>query len=299
MRAHRSVGLVVAALVLAPSLFFAQDAAPGQPTPPPKILQIIKEHVRYGSEQAHTANESAWAAAYQRANIDMFNLGLSPMTGSGDVWYVSASESFAQMEQAGADVAKNKDIAAVDARMLSKDAEFVDRSSRSIYVYRDDMSRRAVTDWSAARYYQIYTVHERMGHEGAAKKITDLLAQGYDKASLPDTWAMYQAVGGEAAGTYLVVIPLRSLAAIDTSMAADEKFGQAIGADGMAEINRIAADGIASEQQELFAVNPRMSMVSDRWRASDVAFWGKKATGAVIQAGVPQAATRKAPPKQP
>lgn len=299
MHAHRSVGLVVAALFAVPSLFHAQQVAPGQPTPPPKILQIVREHVRYGGEQAHASNESAWAAAYQRANIDMFNLGLSPITGSGDVWYVSAWDSFGQMEQSSAEVAKNKDIATVDTRMLAKDAEFVDRSSRSIYAYRDDMSRHAVTDWSAARYYQVYTVHERMGHEGAAKKITDLLTQGYDKASLPDTWAMYQAIGGEAAGTYLVIIPLRSLAAIDTSMAADEKFGQAIGADGMAEINRLAADGIASEQQELFAVSPRMSIVPDNWRASDVSFWGKKATGAVIQAGMPQSATRKSAPKQP
>jgi hypothetical protein len=299
MRTHRSVGLVVAALFAVPSLPHAQQVAPGQPTPPPKILQIVREHVRYGSEEAHTANEAAWAAAYQRANMPISNVGLSPMTGSGDVWYASAWDSFAQMEQYNADAAKNKDIAAVDRRMLAKDADFVDRSSRSIYVYRDDMSRRAVTDWSAARYYRFFTVRERMGHEGATKKISDLLVQGYDKASLPDGWAMYQAVGGETAGTYLVIIPLRSLAAIDTSMRADEKFGAAIGADGMAEINRVAADGIASEQQELYAVNPRMSIIPEQWRASDVAFWGKKATGPVMQAGAPHDPARKPPVKQP
>jgi hypothetical protein len=285
MRTRRAFGLVVPMLLAASAPSYAQQDAPGQATPPPKILQITREHVRYGSEEAHAAHETAWAAAYQRANMPIFNLALAPMTGTGDVWYVAAWDSFAQMEHFSAEAAKNKDIAGVDSRMVAKDAEFVDRSSRSIYVYRDDMSHRSTTDWSAARYYKVHTVRERVGHDGAAKKISDLIAQGYDKAAVPQTWAMYESVGGEAQGTYVVVIPIRSLAAIDTSMMADEKFGQALGSDGMAEMSRIEADGIASEQVELFAVSPRMSIISDSWRASDVAFWGRKSTGAVMQAG--------------
>ncbi len=164
------------------------------------------------------------------------------------------------------------------------------------------MSYNATYEWPMARYYQAYIVTEKPDHEGITKKIAEKIRDAYAKSGVPAHWAMYESIAGTPSGVFQVIIPLRSLAQVDTAMLNDAKFSAALGEQGGAEINRLAADGIASQEVQLVAVDPKMSVVDDRWRAADVAFRGKKPeTGAVMQAGAarPDPAKKKDEQKKP
>jgi hypothetical protein len=85
-------------------------------------------------------------------------------------------------------------------------------------------------------------------------------------------------------GTYLVIVPHKSVADIDVGMKEDALFAKALGEAGGKELEKLSSDGIISVETNLFAVNAKMSYVSKEWRAADADFWKGSA---VMQAGGP------------
>jgi len=92
-------------------------------------------------------------------------------------------------------------------------------------------------------------------------------------------------------GTFLVIIPHKSVADLDMGMKEDEKFGKALGEAGGKELAKLSSDGVISTQTDLYVVNPKMSYVSNEWRVADADFWKGSA---VVQAGAPMAAKKEA-----
>ena len=103
---------------------------------------------------------------------------------------------------------------------------------------------------------------------------------------------MYQGMMGVANGTYLVLVPDKSVVELDVGMKEDAQFIKALGDAGGKELDKLSSDGIISVETNLFSVNAKMSYVSDAWRAADADFWK---CAAVMQAVAP--ADKKAPKK--
>jgi hypothetical protein len=89
---------------------------------------------------------------------------------------------------------------------------------------------------------------------------------------------------GVADGSFMVLIPLASVADVDVGMKEDAAFGKALGQAGGQELDKLTADGIMSVETNLFTVSPKMSYVSKEWRMADADFWKGSA---VMQAGEP------------
>jgi hypothetical protein len=85
-------------------------------------------------------------------------------------------------------------------------------------------------------------------------------------------------------GTYLVIVPHKSVADIDVGMKEDALFAKALGEAGGKELEKLSSDGVISVETNLFAVNAKMSYVSKEWRVADADFWKGSA---VMQAGAP------------
>jgi hypothetical protein len=134
--------------------------------------------------------------------------------------------------------------------------------------------------------YQMITVRARPGHENDVKQIAQKIRATHIAAGTGAHWAMYQGVMGVPDGTFLVIIPLKSVADLDMGMKEDEKFGKALGEAGGKELDKLSNDGVISTQSDLFAVNAKMSYVSNEWRVADADFWKGSA---VVQAGEPVA----------
>jgi hypothetical protein len=122
------------------------------------------------------------------------------------------------------------------------------------------------------RYFEISVFHVRPGHEKDWDDLVKLVLKGYEQ--IPDVhWATYQAVYGQAGGTYVVFTPMKSAAEIDRAFGQGKQFEAAMGADGMKKLGELSAAAIESSQTNLFAFNPRMSYVSEAFVKADPDFW--------------------------
>jgi len=138
------------------------------------------------------------------------------------------------------------------------------------------------------------TVRARPGHDGDFKAIALKIRAAHQAARTSAHWAMYQGMMGVPDGTYLVIIPLKSVADLDLGMKEDAQFAKTLGDVGGKELDKLSSDGIMSTETNLFAVSAKMSYVSEDWHVADADFW--KGGPSVMQAGAP-AAAKKVPQK--
>jgi hypothetical protein len=283
-----------AVLLLATSTLAAQSPMPAGPSSPPPIIQRFREMVKVGHPDAHEANERAWAGAYAKTKLPYYSIALTSMTGANDAWWLSGWQSFKQFDDANAALAKNKEFQAAISQYSAKDAEYVNDAVGSLWVLREDMSYRDTVEWSKMHAYQMITVRARPGHDGEVKQIALKIRAAHQAARTSAHWAMYQGMMGVPDGTYLVIIPLKSVAELDVGMKEDALFAKALGDAGGKELDKLSADGVISTETNLFSVSAKMSYVSEDWHVADAEFWKGGAT--VMQAGSPVGA-KKAPPK--
>jgi hypothetical protein len=209
---------------------------------------------------------------------------MTAMTGPNDAWWMSAWSSFKEYDDANVAMAKNMELTAAISQYSAKDAEYVSDAVGSMWALRPDLSYRDTVDWSAMRAYEMITVRARPGHSDDLKRIAERLAATHKAAGTSAHWAMYQGMHGVPDGTYLVIVPHKSVADIDVGMKEDALFAKALGEAGGKELEKLSSDGIISVETNLFAVNAKMSYVSKEWRAADADFWKGSA---VMQAGGP------------
>jgi len=277
-------------LLLGMATYATGQSMPAGPTPPPPLIQRFREVVKVGRADAHEANEHAWANAYAKSKIPVYSIALTSMTGTNDAWWMSGWSSFKEFDDANTAIGKNKELTAAINQYGAKDAEYVSDAVGSIWSLRTDMSYRDTVDWSGMHAYQMITVRARPGHENDVVQIAQKIRATHIAAGTGAHWAMYQGMMGVPDGTFLVIIPHKSVADLDMGMKEDEKFGKALGEAGGKELAKLSSDGVISTQTDLYVVNAKMSYVSNEWRVADADFWKGSA---VVQAGAPMAAKKE------
>jgi len=291
---RRRISLSALLLLGTATLATAQSPMPAGPTSPPPIIQRFREMVKVGHADAHEANERAWAGAYAKTKLPYYSIAMTSMSGPNDAWWMSGWQSFKQFDDANAALAKNKEFQAAVNQYSAKDAEYVSDGVASLWALREDLSYRDTVEWSKMHAYEMITVRARPGHDGDVKQIALKIRATHQAAHTSAHWAMYQGMMGVPDGTYLVIIPLKSVADIDEGMKEDAQFAKALGEAGGKELDKLSSDGIISTETNLFAVSAKMSYVSEDWRVADADFW--KGAASVVQAGSPTG-TKKAAPK--
>lgn len=291
---RRRISLSALLLLGTATLATTQSPMPAGPTPPPPIIQRFREMVKVGHADAHEANERAWAGAYAKTRLPYYSIALTSMTGPNDAWWLSGWQSFKQFDETNAALAKNKEFQAANNQYSSKDAEYVSDGIGSLWALRQDLSYRDTVDWSKMHAYQMIGIRARPGHDGDFKQIALKIRATHQAAGTGAHWAMYQGMMGVPDGTYLVIIPLKSVADIDAGMKEDAQFAKALGEAGGKELDKLSSDGIISVETNLFAVSAKMSYVSEDWHAADADFW-KGGASSVMQAGTPMGSKKAAP----
>jgi len=247
-----------------------------------------------GRSDAHEVNEHGWSLAYAKSKLPVYGIAMTAMTGSSEAWFFSVWPSFKALDESNAAIAKDKELTAAISTYAAKDADYVTDAIGSFWVIRPDLSYRDTVDWSRMHAYEMVTVRARPGHGDDVKKIAEMLAATHKAAGTSAHWAMYQGTLGVPDGTYLVIVPHENVAEIDVGMREDAAFGKALGEAGAKTMDKLSSDAVISVQTDLFAVSPKMSYVSEAWRASDADFW----KGAVVmQSGSPM--PMKKEPKKP
>lgn len=270
------LSLLVAGLFLIPSPTAAAQTAQAT-TPPPKVLEVITEDLKPGqSGSPHQKTEAAFVQAFSNAKWPTHYIGMDAMTGKSRAVFFVGYDSFADWQKDTAASQKDATLGpALDSASIN-DGVLLDSITTSAYVYRDDLSLRGPVDIPHMRYFDITIFRVRMGHEKDWDTVVKMYVDAYSK--IPDAhWATFEKMYGTDSGnTFIVVTPMKSLAEVDENIANDKKLPTVVGADQLQKMRDLASSTIDPPESHLYAINPRMSYVSEEWISADPDFWKSK-----------------------
>jgi hypothetical protein len=247
--------------------------AAGEPKPWswPKVIRIGIEEVKPGKEMAHQKNEFAWSQVLAEAKSPYHFLGMTPVAGGSQAWWAWGFSSFAEIGKANAFVDDNPALKAKTDPIWAKDGEFITNFNSTIYALRPDLSRGPGS--IAPRFYWVFTIRVRPGHDPEFEAMCKRMNAIYDKAGLTARWGIYQAMAGATNPTFMVVVPMRSLADMDAMMADEEKFAKAAGEEGLKALSKLTADSTGREEAVVLGVDPKLSYPDAEDIAMDPDFW--------------------------
>jgi hypothetical protein len=257
---------------------------------PPKVLIIQREMVKPGrAGNTHVKTESAFVQAMSNAKWPTHYLGMESLSGVSRALFFIGYGSFDEWEKDNHAMAKNAGLTAALDHASFMDGEQLDEYASSVWLYEPENSLRAnEVDVAKMRYFELTQFKVRPGHEKDWADLVKLYKNAFEKAVPDEHWAVYESYyGKDNGGLYLVMIPMHSLAEIDTSLENSKKFEAALGSDGMKKVGELAAAAIESTQTNLFAFNPKMSYPSERWIKVDPEFWKPKPAGGMKKAATP------------
>lgn len=262
-------------LLLAATLsVFSQSA-------PPKVLLIVREEIKPGMMPAHSMEANNVVRIYAKARSPHYRLAMTPVAGNeNEVTYFWGFDSFAAMERSNKDldtiatVTHKADFDKI--RPPGDDYHVAQRDS--IAVLREDLSYGAPMDIAQMRYMRVQTMRVKSGHQREFENGRKMVKAAHEKARIDENMAVYQVVGGAQSGTYIVLIPWKSLDGLGT-IPHGKAYQDAMGENNFDKLDKISNDSIVFEAVDIYAFNPQLSYVSERAIASDPAFWTLRSMG--------------------
>ena len=246
-------------------------------TAPPKLLLLVHQQFKFGSENARQKLEASVVHACNRLDVPNSWIDLQSITGPPEALSFDPFDSFEQVDKAfvgwGQLFAAHPQLA-----NLQEQIRALETSEKTIIaVRRDDLGYRVNRiDLSKARYMRVLEVRVRPGHESDFVESFRLLSVAYEKINADMPWVVYQANVGMPAPSFIVFVPMRALKENDAYLARAPKLREAEGDLNADRIHQIALDAYASSESNLYAVSPEMSHVPKEFVDSDPDFWSPK-----------------------
>ena len=269
----------ITGLLLGSSLLFGGlgMAAAQEPTPPPKVLSVVREFVKPGkSGELHEKAESAFVQAMTRAKWPTHYFAVSAITGRPRVLFLTGYDSFEAWEKDVMAEQANSTLSAATDKAAVADGELLSEMDSSALVFSEEYSLRAAVDIPHMRYFEISLYRVEPGHDGDWDSIVKMVKAAYEK--IPDVhFATFHAMYGQEGNTYVVFTPMKSASEIDKGFDQDKQFVANMGEDGMKKFSELLASTIEFSQHNLFVFSPAMSYPSEDWIKADPDFWKPKA----------------------
>lgn len=248
---------------------------------PPKVLVIQRELVKPGrSGGMHEKTESAFVAAVKANHLDIHYLALTSLSGPDRALFLSGYPSVGAWEEERKAVGKNAAGEAALDRADVADGEHLTEQAQSVWRLNDEMSLNE-NGLHGDRYMQIEQFKIKPGHVAEWEELVKLVKAGYEKGIPGASWDMFEQVFGTAGNGYIVIVKLKSLAEIDEHHAGGKAFVDAMGESGMKKLGQLEAACVESQETNLFAFSPKMSVPREEWVKDEPEFWGTKKVVAV------------------
>jgi hypothetical protein len=246
-------------------------------TAPPKILMLVHQQFKFGSESARQKLEVSVTRTCDRINVPNAWIDFQSITGPPEALFFDPLESFEQLDAAfalwGQILASHPAL----AHLLDEIRALESSESTIIAVRRDDLGYRVSRiDLSKAHFMRVLEVHLRPGHESDFVDSFKLLSAAYEKIDADMPWVVYQTNVGMSSPSFLVFVPMRALKENDSYLARAPKLREAEGEAGFDHMQQIARDAYASTESNLYSVSPEMSHVTKEFSGGDPDFWSPR-----------------------
>jgi hypothetical protein len=243
-------------------------------TAPPKLLLLVHQQIKFGSESARQKLEVSITRACNHLEVPNSWIDLQAITGPPEALSFDPFNSFEQVDNAyvfwGQLFASHPEIAHLQEQVRALESS----ESTIIAVRRDDLGYRVNRiDLSKVRYMRVLEVRLRPGHESEFVESFKLLSAAYEKIDADMPWVVYQANAGMPSPSFLVFVPMRALKENDSYLARAPKLREAEGEAGFDRMQQISRDAYASTESNLYAISPETSHVSKEIVDGDPDFW--------------------------
>jgi hypothetical protein len=245
---------------------------------PPKVIRIGREEVKPGKDSAHTKLETAWARAFAESKVADNWIGMTSVSGTNEVWFISAFDSLAAMEKSSQGIENTPAWQALNEKFAAQESEFLSGMRNIVGMYREELSYQGIkTNIGEMRYLYVTTVRVRPGHNNDFIEATKMSKAAHEKANVPERWSVFEVTLGMPHGTYLIIEPLKTLADVDAFPQTHGKdYRDAVGDDGRKRLAELSNAGTISTETNIFAFSPEMSIPLPEIAAADPNFWHPK-----------------------
>lgn len=250
--------------------------------PPPKVIQIYREVIKPGHSPAHAKTEAGWPAAFTKANWPSHYIAMTSYSGPNEAWFISGWDSYAAYENDAREIEKNAALQAELDRLSAADGDHLANSISMFATYREDLSYRAAVNIPEMRYFVLTTYRVKPGRGADFAAARKIVQAAHEKANMDEHWATYQVTSGAPAGTYLLLLPMKSMAGLDAAQEMHGKaFEEAMGEENQKKVADLMNASLDSSTAVLFAFSPKMSYPPKEWKAAD-AYWAPKVERAAV-----------------
>lgn len=279
-------------LCYSPRVSFAQSSAPSYGGS--KFLMIQREFTKPGRDgTAHQATEAVYMRAAAAGKAPFHYIAFSSLTGPNRALFLSSYDSMEAVEAERRSMSQALQTS-LDKAMIA-DGDQLSSTDASIWMVDPELSQNTNGPRVGSRYMVFREFVIKPGHTGEWEQVVKLVLDGYKKADVGAHWSTYRMIFGNSTGpTYLVLTSMKSMSELDGMFAADPKFAEAMGGDGMKKLEELEANCIESEHSNFFIIDPKMSIPTDQMIKAEPDFWRVKPTGTSTATKKPAAAPKAA-----
>ena len=268
--------LAVLGLALAGSLTALAQTMAGSP---PNILNIETINIKPYADSLYDKVASEYPALSKQLKDPTHLLAMEALSGSPRAIYLSGFDSLEALQKneewLPGDAATDGKLEALDARQAASISEV----HHAIWHYRADLSNNAAgADIPHSHYWEVMIYHMKAGHADQFEEFTKLYRDANVKIGQNTPWTVYEGLRG-VTNAYLILVPMKSLKEQDASLEHRKDLAAALGDTGKTRMNKISEESVASEEDDIFMVNPEWSYVEKSWVDADPHYWAPSDPG--------------------
>lgn len=253
-----------------------RDAVPTGPAP---ILVTVREMLKPGEELQHAELEAEYTSALDAAKANQYFLGMGAITGSEESVFLSGYTSLEEMA-----AVHDADEALLGPKLDQLEMAHsgtLSGTDTAIWRLSPGLSNPGTDNLAKMRYMELVHIHVKLGRAPEFEEISREIKQGWLKADPDFHYSVYrQILGNGTDNSYLILIPVRSLADMDKHHSMSAAYEKGVGADLEKRIREVESTDYLSDVSNLFVFTPSMSRLPESWTKQDTDFWKPKPVAA-------------------
>jgi hypothetical protein len=245
-----------------------------------KFLVIQREFTKPGRDGSpHQATEAAYMRAATAGKAPFHYTALVSASGPNRAIFLSGYPTMEAVE------AERKQMSAALQTSLDKtivaDGDLLSQQDSSVWMVDPELSQNTDGPRVGSRFMIVREYVVKPGHTGEWEKAVKLVMDGYKKADVGAHWSTYRMVFGNSSGpTYLILTSIKSMNELDAMFDSDPKFAEAVGEDGLKQLDALEASCVERSMSNFFVIDPKMSIPTDDMLKAEPDFWRAKPTAA-------------------
>jgi len=239
----------------------AQSVTPSPETGvTPSTLVLYRADIVAGKGAAYAQTQAEIVDGYVNAKVPVYWLALQSVTNSPHVLYFDGYDSFAAVEQAGADIAQGLKAHPELTALQQKLEEYVSAPRTMLAFRRDDLGYRLnKIDLAKARFVRVSILQFRPGYEEEFADAVRARARIYETNDIDTPWMIYQVHSGLPLPTFIEFQPMNSLSEIDDALDRNKKSRRVPGEARQLPTQKWMKEAEVSIEIEVYSVSLKMS----------------------------------------